>query len=132
MAMPRRLSLSQRFTDTEAPMRHFTAAALAVLVALSAAPAAAANDYPTEARVDYVIGCMGANGSDRITMQKCACSIDTIAEQIPYDDYVAVETIKVMSEQPGERAGVFRDSGWAKDLVDTFRQAQVAADLQCF
>ncbi len=30
-------------------------------------------------RVDYVIGCMAANGQDQIVMAKCSCSIDYIA-----------------------------------------------------
>lgn len=101
---------------------------------LSAAPAAAgpANDYPTTARADYVIACMASNGQSHIVMEKCACSIDAIADRITYDDYTAIETVKVMADQPGERAGIFRSSGWAKDLMDRFRQAQVAADRQCF
>lgn len=107
-------------------------AVAAGLAAVLSAGTASADDYPTDARVDYVLACMGANGQDRLTMLKCACSIDAIAERIPYDDYVAVETIKVMSERPGERAAVFRDVGWAKDLMAEFRSAQVAADMQCF
>lgn len=101
---------------------------------LGTAPAAAgpANDYPTAARADYVIACMAANGQSHIVMEKCACSIDAIADRITYDDYTAIETVKVMADLPGERAGIFRSSGWAKDLMDRFRQAQVAADRQCF
>jgi hypothetical protein len=103
-------------------------------VLLSAAPAAAGpvNDYPTAARADYVIACMASNGQSHIVMEKCACSIDAIADRITYDDYTAIETVKVMADQPGERAGIFRSSGWAKDLMDRFRQAQVAADRKCF
>ncbi|PWC37844.1 hypothetical protein [Azospirillum sp. TSO35-2] len=104
------------------------------VAALSALPAAAspANDYPTEARADYVIGCMMANGQSHTVMQKCACSIDAIADRIPYDDYTAMETVKVMGDLPGERASLFRGAGWAKDLMDRLRQAQIAADRQCF
>ncbi|MFP5511785.1 MAG: hypothetical protein ACLGJC_01680 [Alphaproteobacteria bacterium] len=103
-------------------------------IPLSAPPAAAgpANDYPTAARADYVIACMAANGQSHIVMEKCACSIDAIADRITYDDYTAIETVKVMADLPGERAGIFRSSGWAKDLMDRFRQAQVAADRKCF
>lgn len=104
----------------------------ALAAASAAAGPASANDYPTDARVDYVLACMGANGQDRLTMLKCSCSIDAIAEQIPYDDYVAVETIKVMGERPGERGVLFREVGWAKDLMEEFRRAQVAADMACF
>lgn len=103
-------------------------------IVLAAFPAAAgpANDYPTAARADYVIACMAANGQSHVVMEKCACSIDAIADRITYDDYTAIETVKVMADMPGERAGIFRSSGWAKDLMDRFRQAQVAADRKCF
>src|ERR1700755_132504 len=54
------------------------------------------NDYPTSARADYVFGCMKANGETQELLQKCSCSIDVIASIIPYDRYVAAETILSM------------------------------------
>jgi hypothetical protein len=62
-------------------------AVICVLAALVAAPAAAEpeNDYPTEARADYVFGCMAANGQTRELLHKCACSLDVIASILPYD-----------------------------------------------
>jgi propanediol dehydratase small subunit len=106
--------------------------AAAALLSAGHAWAAPANDYPTAARVDYVLGCMASNGDSQQVMTRCSCSIDAIADRITYDEYVTVETVRVMSEMPGERGGVFRDVGWAKDLLEKFRQAQVAADRQCF
>ncbi len=91
-----------------------------------------ANDYPTEARVDYVLGCMAANGQSRLVMRKCACSIDYIAERMPYDDYVAVETIQRMMGVPGERTALFRETEFAKTRLEEFRRIQVQADLHCF
>lgn len=93
---------------------------------------AAANDYPTEARVDYVLACMAANGNSRLVMQKCACSIDYIAEQVPYETYVQVETVKRMRAVPGERTAVFRSSEFAKTTMEQFQRVQVQADLACF
>lgn len=118
-------------------MRRFAGSGAALLACvLLAGPAAtqasAANDYPTEARVDYVIGCMAANGQSRLTMRKCACSIDYIAERMPYERYVEVETVKRMMDVPGERTAMFRDSQFASTLLDDFRQLQVQADLKCF
>lgn len=113
------------------PVRSSFFAAAFVLLA-GPAWAEAANDYPTAARVDYVLGCMATNGDSQQVMARCSCSIDAIADRITYDEYVTVETVKVMSEVPGERGGVFRDVGWVKDLMDKFRQAQVTADRQCF
>ena len=95
-------------------------------------PARAEDGYPTTARVDYVLGCMAANGQTQEMMRKCACSIDEIAGHLPYDKSVAVETARVMQDMPGERASVMRGAAWLKDLQEEFRQIQVAADLKCF
>lgn len=90
------------------------------------------HDYPTAARVDYVIGCMATNGQTQEVMERCSCSIDHIAQTIPYNSFVQLETIRRMQDQPGERAMLFRSVGWMKDLQDRFRLAQVEADLECF
>ncbi|MGC3873642.1 hypothetical protein ACPF7Z_10270 [Halomonas sp. GXIMD04776] len=89
-------------------------------------------EYPTEERVDYVLGCMAANGQDYLTMQKCSCSIDTIADLIPYVDYEAVKTVLSMQDQRGEIGVLFRTERSMKDRVQAFRSAQVEADLRCF
>ena len=91
-----------------------------------------AGDYPTEARVDYVLGCMAANGQDYLTMQKCSCSIDTIAAAVPFETYERVETIVRMREGRGELAVLFRTSRMLEDDIQSFKQAQVEADLKCF
>ncbi|EWY41053.1 hypothetical protein N825_30715 [Skermanella stibiiresistens SB22] len=90
------------------------------------------HDYPTPTRVDYVIGCMASNGQTHEAMERCSCSIDHIAKEIPYTSFVQLETIRRMQDQPGERAMLFRGVGWIKDLQDRFRLAQVEADLECF
>ena len=102
-----------------------------------AAPAGEASadrlgDYPTAERVDYVLGCMAANGQDYLTMQKCSCSIDVIAGLVPYDDYEAVKTVLSMQDQRGEIGVLFRTERSMKDQVQAFRRAQTEADLRCF
>ena len=113
------------------------AIALAVALIMAASTGHAAtpgepNDYPTAARVDYVIGCMATNGQTQEAMERCSCSIDHIAKIIPYNSFVQLETIRRMQDMPGERAMLFRGVGWIKDLQDRFRLAQVEADLECF
>jgi hypothetical protein len=105
--------------------------ALAAFAATAAEPPPP-NDYPTAARVDYVIGCMATNGQDQLVMQKCSCSIDVIASLIPYADYVEASTAMSLQGETSERFGAIRDTPWVKDLLDRLRQAQVEADLQCF
>jgi len=85
---------------------------VAILVVAAAARAKAEdlNDYPTSARADYVFGCMKANGETPELLQKCSCSIDVIASIIPYDGYVAAETILSMSQVSGPVGSEFRST----------------------
>nr|WP_297459360.1 hypothetical protein [uncultured Halomonas sp.] len=106
--------------------------ALAVVLAWGLSPLVLANDYPTEARVDYVLGCMAANGQDYLTMQKCSCSIDEIAKRVPYTEYEAVETVIRMQNKRGELGMLFRSGRHLDERVQLFRDAQAKASLQCF
>jgi hypothetical protein len=109
-------------------------AVLAALI-LAAAPHARAddlNDYPTSARADYVFGCMKANGETQELLQKCSCSIDVIASIIPYDSYVAAETIISMSQVTGPVGSEFRSTEPAKLALQEFRRAQAEAEIRCF
>ncbi|MCB2126419.1 MAG: hypothetical protein H6897_10955 [Rhodobacteraceae bacterium] len=116
-----------------------TRAPALALAALLAAPAASAqdlaerlNDYPTEARADYVFGCMAANGQDRITLRKCACSIDVIASILPYDRYVEAETVLMLQQGTGEQLSAFKTMHVATEAVATLRRAQAEAEITCF
>lgn len=93
---------------------------------------AMANDYPTATRVDYVLGCMAANGQNHLVMQQCSCSIDVIAELIPYEQYESVETVMRMIDQRGELGMLFRSEHGLQDQVRQFRSAQAEADMRCF
>ncbi len=97
-----------------------------------AGAAFAAEGYPTVARVDYVLACMAANGQDFLTMQRCSCSIDSIAEAIPFEIYEQIETIQRMRQGRGELALLFRTSPRLEEKMQVFGQAQIEADLKCF
>jgi hypothetical protein len=90
------------------------------------------NDFPTSARADYVFGCMKANGETREILDKCSCSIDVIASIIPYDRYVAVETILSMSQVTGPVGSEFRQTEAARLSLQEFRRAQAEAEVRCF
>ncbi len=110
------------------------ALALAGALTLAAASAALAHDYPTAARADYVLGCMAANGNSRLMLEKCACAIDAIAEQLPYDRYEEAETALRMQAAPnlGERGAIFRDPPEIRAAIEALREAQAEANLRCF
>ena len=109
-------------------------AALLLLLAAGAAPrGAAANDFPTAARADYVFGCMAANGNTRLALERCACSIDAIAEQIPFARYEEADTaLRMQAGNLGERSAMFRDPPGVRAAVEDLRRAQAEATLRCF
>ncbi len=95
-------------------------------------PAGLTNDYPTVARADYVFACMAANGQTRLSLEKCSCSIDTIATILPYEKYVEAETILSVGQVAGQQAEVFRATGMFRDMVADLRRAQAEAEVTCF
>jgi hypothetical protein len=105
---------------------------------LTVAPAAAqttdplANDYPTQARVDYVFGCMVANGQTHESMERCSCSIDVVASILTYDRYVDAETILSMRQGVGQGPAMFKAAKQFDDMVADLRRAQAEAEIRCF
>jgi len=90
------------------------------------------NDYPTEARADYVFACMQTNGQSREMLGRCACSIDEIAALLSFDRYVQAETVLSMRRVGGDRMAVFKSSAAAEALVADLRRAQAEAEVVCF
>jgi len=103
------------------------------LPAFAAAPAHPKYDYPTAARADYVIGCLGSNGFSRLFLDKCSCEIDTIANYMPYDEYEKASTVLSLQQGGalGQRGGLVRDTPIAKDNLAKLRTAQAEANLRC-
>lgn len=89
---------------------------------------AAANDYPTKPRVEYVLACL----ADNAALQQCVCTIDAVAAQLPYDDYVAAETVLRMRKMNGEKGSLFRESKGLGKITDALKNAEDAAKRKCF
>lgn len=89
------------------------------------------NDYPTEARADYVFACMETNGGTREALRRCSCSIDVIASILPYDKYVSAETILSVVQVGGDKSSVFRVPAMAEKVAD-LRRAQAEGEIRCF
>jgi len=105
----------------------------AVLVMLAVSHASAeTNDYPTEARADYVFVCMKTNGETQEMLRRCSCSIDIIASLLPYDRYVAAQTVASMNQVQGQIGTMFRASQQTKAMLDDLRRAQAEAEVRCF
>lgn len=110
---------------------------LAVVIA-AAAPlgvtsSRAANNYPTPEIVDYVLGCMAADGNTRIAMLKCSCSIDQVAQRLPFSEYEKAETALSLQKggSLGGRVSLFRDPPEIKAAIARLRKAQADASLEC-
>lgn len=109
-------------------MRHLCIAITAA-AALTVTPARA-NDFPTSARVQYVLACMAGDQSF-VTVTGCSCRIDALADRFSYDDWTAIDTAMALQSVPGRRAAAIRGVGWIKDLLERFRAAEADAEMQC-
>lgn len=108
---------------------------ISLTIALAAATPALAldgNDYPTDARAEYVFACMATNGQTQDALRRCSCSIDTVATILPWDDYVAAETVLRMRQGGGESAAMFRGAPASMAILRELRRAQAEAEMICF
>jgi len=106
--------------------------ALALIATPASAQTPTLNDYPTAARAEYVFACMKTNGETRDALTRCSCSIDVIASLIPYDAYVAGETVASLTQDIGPVGRAFKAETVAKDDLTTLRRAQAEAEVRCF
>jgi hypothetical protein len=103
------------------------------LCALLFSSLAHANDFPTQARVEYVLGCMESHGGQKYeNLYSCVCAIDKIAQEIEYDEYVEGEVFAQLRSTPGERGGVFRDPDRASLLTQKLSDIIDVAEKSCF
>ena len=107
-------------------------AILLILAAYASVAAADTNDYPTEARADYVFVCMKTNGETPDMLRRCSCSIDVIASLLPYDRYVAAQTVASMNQVHGQIGTMFRASEQSKSMLADLHRAEAEAEIRCF
>ena len=113
-------------------VRRIVAALMALPAMVVIAHAQDLNDYPTSARVEYVFGCLKANGETRQAIEQCSCSIDVLASLLPYQRYVTAETVLSMSQVRGDMGSPFRTSEQAASALNDLRRAQAEAEVRCF
>ncbi len=111
------------------PLRGMAALALGLALA---APALA-HDYPTADRVIYVQECMDEHPGPAFEMlNKCSCTIDRIARDLAYDDFVSLSTAAKATSIGGERGNVIRDTEQLQKDIRRFRALQTEAKKACF
>ena len=104
-----------------------------LLVPTMAATTVWANDFPTAERVLYVQECMQTYPGPQFEMiQKCACAVDALAQQLSYSDYVSLSTLAKATTIAGERGGVIRESANTAPLIKRYRDIQSKANQACF
>jgi hypothetical protein len=105
----------------------------ALLLILGAAQTAHANDFPTRARVEFVLTCMReSKAPQQESMYKCSCAIDAIAEKVDYNTWVDLSTVANATTIAGERGGVLRDMKDGRKLIASYRELQQEAKKRCF
>jgi hypothetical protein len=92
-----------------------------------------ANDFPTQARVEFVLGCMEEQGGQSYdTLYKCVCLVDAIAAEMPHAEFEEAQVFSQLRSTPGERGGVFRDPDQARVLVAKLNAAIEHGKAKCF
>jgi len=105
----------------------------ALLLIIGAAQAAIANDFPTRARVEFVLSCMReSKAPQQESMYKCSCAIDVIAEKVDYSTWVDLSTVANATTIAGERGGVMRDMKDGRKMIASYRELQEDAKKRCF
>ena len=103
------------------------------LLPLCLVASAHANDFPTRARVEYVLTCMhDTQVPQQEAMYKCSCAIDAIADRVDYRTWVDLSTIANGATIAGERGGVMRDMPDGRKLAARYRELQDSARKSCF
>lgn len=104
-----------------------------LVMALALVGFARANDFPTQARVEFVLDCMRTSKvSAQESIYKCSCAIDTIAAKIDYATWVELATVANATTMAGERGGVMRDLKDGRTMIASFRALQADAKKHCF
>ena len=90
------------------------------------------NDFPTQARVEFVMQCMAEHGGVNLdNSYHCVCAVDKIASLMNFKDYSEALTFTYMYDTPGDKGGEFRDPPQSKVLRDRLKDAQTQAE-GCF
>jgi len=104
-----------------------------LLCGLGVAPLVHANDFPTRARVEFVLTCMSeSKAPQQEAMYKCSCAIDAIADKVSYSTWVDLSTVANGITIAGERGGVMRDLKDGRKLIASYRELQDGAKKACF
>ena len=113
-------------------MKNLIARACLSVAILVPGIAAAANDFPTTSRMEYVLECMKDHGGKHEYLYKCSCAVDQIASQLKYNDYLEASTALRNQSLGGERGAEFRDPPEVRNMAKRYKGVQQQANEACF
>lgn len=91
-----------------------------------------ANDFPTQVRVEFVLGCMHERGGQTYdTLYPCVCLIDRIAASMSYAEFAEAEVFAQLRSTAGERGGLFRDPEQARRLTEKLDAVLEKSESAC-
>ena len=105
-----------------------------ILAALLVMPlnATAADDYPTMDTVRFVLDCMNElGGTSEENLYSCACRLDHIAANMPFETFERATFFERYSKMPGKRGGLVRDSEDGPQLRKKLKEVKLEADAHC-
>ena len=107
--------------------------AVSIALLLLLPGAAKANDFPTQTRVEFVLGCMNEQGGQSYdNLYKCVCLVDAIAEEMSHNEFEQAQVFSQLRSTAGDRGGVFRDPDQARTLVAKLEGALERGKARCF
>jgi hypothetical protein len=105
---------------------------LLLMLAASVPMLAHANDFPTTDRVEYVLECMMNHPGKQEYLYKCSCTIDQIAQEVGYSEYVEISTALRHQSLRGEGGAIFRDPESVRAMANKYKALQAKAQKVCY
>jgi hypothetical protein len=91
------------------------------------------NNYPTNERVIFVQACMRDHpGGHYEMLNKCACAIDAVARELPFEAFTSMSTAANANSIGGERGSYIRDTELLQVDIRKFRALTAQAKKGCF
>jgi hypothetical protein len=118
-----------KLKNMETTMKKFR---LMLLLAASVPMVAHANDFPTADRVEYVLECMMNHPGKQEYLYKCSCTIDQIAQEVGYSEYVEISTALRHQALSGPGGAAFRDPESVKAMANKYKALQAKARKACY
>ena len=90
------------------------------------------SDFPTQARVEYVLACIGGREVNSTELRECSCVVDIIAAHLSYEDFLRAKALSALQQTNTPSAEVYQTVTMTRRFLDKYLRAQASAELKCF